>query len=107
MRKACIYIDRARHIFVCINTHTFVPGLPTCECVLSVYFSGHRAESRLDTLTHAPTYSAEAHPRVCLSWCCLLVRLGVALVDVRLHAVPLPPRSSSPTVAGCRLGGSC
>ena len=30
---------------------------------------------------------------------------GVALVDVRLDVVPLPPRSSSPTVAGCRLGG--
>jgi hypothetical protein len=26
-------------------------------------------------------------------------------VDVRLDVVPLPPRSSSPTVAGCRLGG--
>ena len=33
------------------------------------------------------------------------LRLGVALVDVRLDVVPLPPRSSSPTVAGCRLGG--
>ena len=31
--------------------------------------------------------------------------LGVALVDVRLDVVPLPPRSSSPTVAGCQLGG--
>ncbi len=31
--------------------------------------------------------------------------LVVALVDVRLDVVPLPPRSSSPTVAGCRLGG--
>jgi len=29
----------------------------------------------------------------------------VALVDVRFDVVPLPPRSSSPTVAGCRLGG--
>ena len=27
------------------------------------------------------------------------LRLGVALVDVRLDVVPLPPRSSSPTVA--------
>ena len=33
------------------------------------------------------------------------LRLGVALVDVRLDVVPLPPRSSSPTVAGCQLGG--
>jgi hypothetical protein len=33
------------------------------------------------------------------------LRLGVALVDVRLDVVPLPPRSSSPTVAGCLLGG--
>ena len=33
------------------------------------------------------------------------LRLGVALVDVRLDIVPHPPRSSSPTVAGCRLGG--
>ena len=32
------------------------------------------------------------------------LRLGVALVDVRLDVVSLPPRSSSPTVAGCRLG---
>ena len=31
--------------------------------------------------------------------------LGVALDDVRLHVVPVPPCSSSPTVAGCRLGG--
>jgi hypothetical protein len=30
---------------------------------------------------------------------------GAALVDVRLDVVPFPPRSSSPTVAGCRLGG--
>ena len=30
---------------------------------------------------------------------------GTALVDVRLDVVPLPPRSSSLTVAGCRLGG--
>ena len=34
------------------------------------------------------------------------VYAGVAFVDVRLDVVPLPPRSSSPTVAGCRLGGS-
>jgi hypothetical protein len=33
------------------------------------------------------------------------LRSGAALVDVRLDVVPLPPRSSSPTVAGCRLGG--
>ena len=33
------------------------------------------------------------------------LRLGVALVDVRLDVVPLPPRSSSPNAAGCRLGG--
>ena len=32
-------------------------------------------------------------------------RSGAALVDVRLGVVPFPPRSSSPTVAGCRLGG--
>jgi len=32
------------------------------------------------------------------------LRLGVALDDVRLHVVPVPPCSSSPTVAGCRLG---
>ena len=30
------------------------------------------------------------------------LRLGVVLVDVRLDVVPLPPRSSSPTVAGCQ-----
>jgi hypothetical protein len=30
---------------------------------------------------------------------------GAALIDVRLDVGPLPPRSSSPTVAGCRLGG--
>ena len=30
---------------------------------------------------------------------------GDALVDVRLNVVPLPPRSSSQTVAGCLLGG--
>jgi hypothetical protein len=33
------------------------------------------------------------------------LRSGAALVDVRQDVVPLPPRSSSPTVAGCRLGG--
>ena len=33
------------------------------------------------------------------------LRLGVALVNVRLDVVLLPPRSSSPTVAGCLLGG--
>jgi hypothetical protein len=33
------------------------------------------------------------------------LRLGFALVDVCLDVVPLPPRSSSPTVAGCLLGG--
>jgi hypothetical protein len=33
------------------------------------------------------------------------LRSGGALVDVRLDVVPLPPRSSSPTVAGCQLGG--
>jgi hypothetical protein len=33
------------------------------------------------------------------------LRSGAALVDVRLDVVPLPPRSSSPTVAGCGLGG--
>jgi hypothetical protein len=33
------------------------------------------------------------------------LRSGAALVDVCLDVVPLPPRSSSPTVAGCRLGG--
>ena len=38
--------------------------------------------------------------------CCVVgggVRVGVALVDVRLDVVPLPTRSSSQTVAGCRL----
>ena len=30
---------------------------------------------------------------------------GAAFIDVRLDVGPLPPRSSSPTVAGCRLGG--
>jgi hypothetical protein len=30
---------------------------------------------------------------------------GAALIDVRLDVGPLPPRSSSPTVAGCRFGG--
>ena len=33
------------------------------------------------------------------------LRSEAALVDVRLDVVSLPPRSSSPTVAGCRLGG--
>jgi hypothetical protein len=33
------------------------------------------------------------------------LRSGTALVDVRLDVVLLPPRSSSLTVAGCRLGG--
>jgi len=33
------------------------------------------------------------------------LRLGVALVDVRLDVVPLLPSSSSQTVAGCQLGG--
>ena len=32
------------------------------------------------------------------------LRSGVALVVVRLEVVPLPPRCSVPTVAGCRLG---
>jgi hypothetical protein len=32
------------------------------------------------------------------------LRSGSALVDVRLDVVHLPPRYSSPTVAGCRLG---
>ena len=30
---------------------------------------------------------------------------GAALIYVRLDVGPLPPRSSSPTLAGCRLGG--
>jgi hypothetical protein len=30
---------------------------------------------------------------------------GATLIDVRLDVGPLPPRSSSPTVAGCWLGG--
>jgi hypothetical protein len=30
---------------------------------------------------------------------------GANLIDVRLDVGPLPPRSSSPTVAGCWLGG--
>jgi hypothetical protein len=30
---------------------------------------------------------------------------GAAPVVVQLDVVPLPPRSSAPTVAGCRLGG--
>jgi len=33
------------------------------------------------------------------------MRSRAALVDVRLDVVPLPPSSSSPTVAGCWLGG--
>jgi hypothetical protein len=33
------------------------------------------------------------------------VYAGVAFVDVRLDVGSLPPRSSSPTVTGCRLGG--
>jgi hypothetical protein len=31
---------------------------------------------------------------------------GAALIGVRLDVGSLPPRSSSPTVTGCRLGGS-
>jgi len=30
---------------------------------------------------------------------------GCALINVLLDVGPLPPRSSSPTVAGCQLGG--
>jgi hypothetical protein len=30
---------------------------------------------------------------------------GAVLIDVRLDVGPLPTRSSSPTVVGCRLGG--
>jgi hypothetical protein len=30
---------------------------------------------------------------------------GAALISVRLDVGSLPPRSSSPTVTGCRLGG--
>jgi hypothetical protein len=30
---------------------------------------------------------------------------GAAPVVVRLDVLPLPPHSSAPTVAGCRLGG--
>ncbi len=33
------------------------------------------------------------------------LQLGASLIDVRLDIGPLPPRSSSPTVAGCLLGG--
>ncbi len=33
------------------------------------------------------------------------LQLGAAFVDVRLDVGPLPPRSSSQTVAGCLLGG--
>jgi hypothetical protein len=33
------------------------------------------------------------------------LQLGAALIDVRLDDGPLPPRSSSLTVAGCVLGG--
>jgi hypothetical protein len=36
---------------------------------------------------------------------CGCLRSGAALVDVRLDVVPLTPRSSSQTVAGCLLGG--
>jgi hypothetical protein len=31
--------------------------------------------------------------------------MGAALIDVRLDVGPLPPSSSSQTVAGCLLGG--
>ena len=49
-----------------------------------------------------------AGPHARVSACvvvCGCLRVGVTLVDVRLDVVPLPPRSSSPTVAGCHLGG--
>ena len=40
---------------------------------------------------------------------CLAVSVGLqsgaTLIDVRLDVGPLPPRSSSQTVAGCLLGG--
>ena len=36
---------------------------------------------------------------------CGCLHLGVALVDVSLDVVPLPPRSSSLTVLGCLVGG--
>jgi hypothetical protein len=35
------------------------------------------------------------------------LRSGATLVDVRLDVVPLPPRSSSQTVAGCWMGSVC
>ena len=49
-------------------------------------------------------------------WCCCgaathaarsvaVCNQGTALIGVRLDVGSLPPRSSSPTVAGCRLGG--
>ena len=34
-----------------------------------------------------------------------LQQSGAVLIDVRLDVGPLPPRSSSPTVAGCRWVG--
>jgi hypothetical protein len=34
---------------------------------------------------------------------CVGLHSGPALVDVHLDVVPLPPRSSSPTMAGCWL----
>jgi hypothetical protein len=37
---------------------------------------------------------------VCVGLCS-----GAALVDVRLDVASLPPRSSSPTMTGCQLGG--
>jgi hypothetical protein len=33
------------------------------------------------------------------------LQLGATLIGVRLNVGSLPPRSSSPTVAGCLLGG--
>jgi hypothetical protein len=36
---------------------------------------------------------------------CYACHAGAALIDVRLDVWSLPPRSSSPTVAGCLLGG--
>ena len=40
----------------------------------------------------------------CLAACGDL-QMGAVLIDVRLDVGPLPPSSSSPTVAGCQLVG--
>jgi hypothetical protein len=78
--------------------------------------SGCRSFVEMDTVRCDPLCHGEHCPTGTVPW--VLVRRitspahagfgglssGSALVIVRLDVVPLPPHSSAPTVAGCRLG---